>query len=171
MLCKSALLIGLVPTLLFGQAANASKPVPDDIIISFFFRRYTAESAAPKQPVEAPIQHALRSDIGLTNQELSLLKEVIVSCNDAYARKTESGSAEVVALAAQYPRGAAPPAAVAARIDQLERERAKVILDCMDSLKRGINPSRYANLENYIRAQGAGIRYVAPPKLGPGQTK
>ena len=48
------------------------------------------------------------------------MKEVALSCNDAYNAKTRSGGAEVRQLASQNQQKATPPAAVSARIDALE---------------------------------------------------
>ena len=155
----------IVPALLLGQS-RPSGPIPDEIRFLFFFLHLSTSETQAKG-VPSPARRALQATVGLTDTEFSLLREVALSCKDSYDAKTRTGGDEVRALAAQNPRGKAPPAAVAARIDALERERNSVITGCMNSLKRGINAARYAQLENYVRVQGANIRYVDPSNPGP----
>jgi len=158
----------LLPALLLGQSRPSDRPITDEIkFIVFFTRLATREVAAKAQGGESMTKRALKDTVGLTDTEFSLVLEVALSCNDAYNAKTRSGMVEVQGLRSQYPQGAVMPAAVAARIDQLERERTKVVSDCIGSLRRGMGAAHYANLENYVRDQGAAIRYIDPAKPDP----
>lgn len=164
----SALLI--VPALLLGQATPPARFVPEDVLFNFFFRHVSSSEslAKSKGKSDSTSKLTLKAEVGLTDTEFSLLKEVALSCNDSFDAKSRAGAAEVRQLAAQNPQKVAPPPAVTARIDALERERAKVITDCQDSLRRGMGEARYAQLRNYVRqSEGATARYVDPAKLGP----
>jgi hypothetical protein len=154
----------LAPALLLAQGRSEKRIVPDDIIFQFFFHRFSASesTAKAKGGSESSAKRSLKDKAGLTDTEISLVKEVALSCTDAYDAKSRSGHAEVRQLASRNTQKAAPGPAVAARIEALERERAQMVIACQDSLKRGMGATRYAKLETYVRAQGAAIRYIDP---------
>lgn len=162
MLARSLPILLLAPALL-AQAPPPRDPVPDDILFHFFFLRLAAgESNARAQGKgDSLIKRALFDKARLTSTEFSLLKEVAVSCNDAYDAKTRSGFAEVLELAAQKPAQGAPPPQAIARIEALERDRAQVIHGCLDSLRRGMGPAGFAKLEAHVRqVEGPRVRYL-----------
>ncbi len=155
------------PALLLGQGALQTKSVPEDVLFNFFFRHISSSEsqAKSKGKSDSSVKQTLKKSVGLTDTEFSLLKEVALSCNDAFDAKSRAGNAEVRQLAGQKAQKSAPPPAVAVRIEALERERTKVITDCQDSLKRGMGAARYAQLYNYVpKSEGATARYIDPAK-------
>lgn len=156
----------LTPALLFAQGAP-DRPVPESVLFQFFFLRYSASDAAAraKGKSDSPAKRALKDSAGLTDTEISLVKEIAASCTDLYNAKSRTGGAEVLQLRAQN-ASATPTPAIAARIDTLERERTKIITDCQDSLRRGMGAARYARFEAYVRqTEGPKVRYVDPSQF------
>ncbi len=163
---KLSILLSL-PALLLGQA-TPNRPVPDDVLFHFFFLRVSssAAEAIARGSSESVAKRTLKAKAGLTDAEVSLVNAAALSCNDAYESKTRSGSEEVRQLAAQNLQNSTPSAAVAARINALERERAQVVTDCLDSLKRSMGTARFTKMETYVR-QTSSVRYVDPTKPDP----
>lgn len=157
-----------IPALLLAQSRPSVRPVTEEVQFLFFFLRLGSDEsrANAEGASDSRTKRALKDTVRLTDTEISLVREVALSCKASYDAKTRSGGTEVRQLAAQNSRNAPPPD-VSARIDALERERTKVITDCLDSLKRGMGAARYGKLENYVRAKGAAIRYVNPSELDP----
>ena len=83
----------VIPALLLAQGVTPKKSIPDNIVFHFFFLRFAASESAAKAKgkSESTAKRALKDKAGLTDVEISLLKEVALSCNDAYDAKTRSG--------------------------------------------------------------------------------
>jgi hypothetical protein len=166
---NSALLL-FVPTLVLSQRPQPGGAIPDDIqFVSFFMSLSLGESVARSAGQrDSAIKQTLKDKAGLTDAQFSLLHETALSCIDAYNEKTRAGFNELREFAPPANPGDPPPLAVVATINALERERAKVITDCMDRLKRGMGEEPFAKLQTYVRStKGQSMRRIDPPRIIP----
>jgi len=137
------------------------------VLFRFFFLHIVtqdrfADSASAKGA--AFLRAQIKNDAHLTSQEFTFLDGIAKGCNDSYVAESKNGMMAIQQLKTQYPAASPVPPEVLSQVNALEARRQQIILGCVQTLKVGMKPGRFEQLQKFVVAT-EGPR-IAPLALG-----
>lgn len=147
------------PSFVLGQSALSSDP-PDSVVYHAFFRQIaaaedTADSIRAKGKSDVSMRDAYKVRLGLTDAENTALKQIAQDCDAQYEAESSRGNKIVLDLKAKYPKGSDIPAYAVAQINNLERDRQKVMTDCVGRLRGQMGTSGFLKVDSFVRQKVA----------------